>query len=74
MRLTSDDECASPYGAEIAAIVPEAMFAAFADGGREITTEDLIAARIRDRSRVAAAPETSCLPMSRHSISGNLSQ
>ena len=29
-------------GAEIAAIVPDAMFAAFADGGREITTLDLM--------------------------------
>ena len=36
--------CIQFNGAEIAAIVPEAMFAAFADGGREITTEDLIAA------------------------------
>jgi hypothetical protein len=31
-------------GAELAALVPEAMFAAFADGGREPTTDDLIAA------------------------------
>lgn len=31
-------------GAEIAAIVPDAMFAAFADGGRELTTKDLLAA------------------------------
>lgn len=31
-------------GAEIAALVPEAMFAAFADGKREICTKDLIAA------------------------------
>lgn len=29
-------------GSEIAAMVPEAMFAAFADGAREITTADLI--------------------------------
>ena len=29
-------------GSEIAAIVPDAMFAAFADGEREITTQDLI--------------------------------
>jgi hypothetical protein len=29
-------------GSEIAAIVPDALFAAFADGAREITTEDLI--------------------------------
>jgi len=36
--------CEQFTGAEIAAIVPEAMFVAFADGGREITTEDLIAA------------------------------
>src|SRR5262245_51769399 len=31
-------------GAEIAQLVPEAMFRAFSDGEREITTEDLIAA------------------------------
>ena len=29
-------------GSEIAAIVPDAMFAAFADGGREIVTADLV--------------------------------
>ena len=29
-------------GSEIAAIVPDALFAAFADGAREITTQDLI--------------------------------
>ena len=29
-------------GSEIAAIVPDALFTAFADGGREINTEDLI--------------------------------
>lgn len=31
-------------GAEIASIVPEAMFAAFEDGGRQITTADLLTA------------------------------
>jgi hypothetical protein len=31
-------------GAEIAALVPEAMFAAFAENGREITTKDLLRA------------------------------
>ena len=31
-------------GAEIAALVPEALFAAFADGEREITTKDMLAA------------------------------
>lgn len=31
-------------GAEMAALVPDAMFAAFNDGGREITTDDLVAA------------------------------
>jgi hypothetical protein len=30
-------------GSEIAALVPEAMFTAFQDGGREITTNDLLA-------------------------------
>jgi SpoVK/Ycf46/Vps4 family AAA+-type ATPase len=34
-------------GAEIAALVPDAMFAAFADGMREITTADLIEAARR---------------------------
>jgi SpoVK/Ycf46/Vps4 family AAA+-type ATPase len=29
-------------GAEVAAIVPDAMFAAFADNGREMTTQDLL--------------------------------
>jgi SpoVK/Ycf46/Vps4 family AAA+-type ATPase len=31
-------------GSEIAALVPDAMFAAFADGGRDVTTDDLLAA------------------------------
>ena len=31
-------------GSEIAALVPDAMFAAFADGAREITTDDLLVA------------------------------
>jgi AAA+ superfamily predicted ATPase len=35
--------CGQFTGAEIAALVPEAMFKAFADGKREITTEDLTA-------------------------------
>lgn len=34
-------------GAEIAALVPEAMFAAFGDGGRELTTEDLLSAAMQ---------------------------
>jgi hypothetical protein len=36
--------CDQFTGAEIAAIVPDAMFAGFADNGREITTEDLLRA------------------------------
>ncbi len=36
--------CDGFTGSEIAAIVPDAMFAAFADGAREIETEDLVAA------------------------------
>jgi len=36
--------CEGFTGAEIAAIVPAAMFEAFADGGREITTADLVQA------------------------------
>lgn len=31
-------------GSEIAALIPDAMFTAFADGGREITTADILAA------------------------------
>ena len=36
--------CNGFTGAEIAAIVPDALFAAFAEDGREITTEDLLEA------------------------------
>lgn len=36
------DVCDTFTGAEIAALVPEALFAAFADGGREIETNDLV--------------------------------
>jgi hypothetical protein len=38
------DATAGFTGSEIAALVPDAMFAAFADGEREIVTKDLIAA------------------------------
>jgi hypothetical protein len=38
------DETVDFTGAEIAALVPEALFAAFADGERQITTEDLTTA------------------------------
>ncbi len=38
------EACAGFTGSEIAAIVPDAMFTAFADKGREITAADLIAA------------------------------
>lgn len=31
-------------GAELAALIPDALFAAFADGGRDVRTEDLLAA------------------------------
>lgn len=36
--------CDGFTGSEIAAVVPDAMFAAFADGGREITKDDLLLA------------------------------
>ena len=36
--------CAGFTGSEIAALVPDALFAAFADGAREIVTADLVAA------------------------------
>ena len=38
------DACDGFTGSEIAALVPDALFAAFAEGGREITTADLLAA------------------------------
>lgn len=38
------DACRGFIGAEIAALVPEALFAAFADGARDIVTDDLVAA------------------------------
>jgi SpoVK/Ycf46/Vps4 family AAA+-type ATPase len=38
------DACEGFTGAEIAALVPDALFAAFADNGREIETGDLLAA------------------------------
>ena len=38
------EKCPEFTGAEIAAIVPDALFTAFNDGAREITTEDLIEA------------------------------
>jgi AAA+ superfamily predicted ATPase len=47
--------CEGFSGAEIAAIVPDAMFAAFADNGREITTEDLL----KSASTVVPAIKTS---------------
>jgi MoxR-like ATPase len=42
--ITVPAACEGFTGSEIAAIVPDAMFAAFADGGREITGADLLAA------------------------------
>lgn len=41
---TVADACRDFTGSEIAAIVPDALFAAFAEDAREITTADLIAA------------------------------
>ena len=43
-------------GSEIAAVIPDALFAAFADGGREITTEDVreAAATVVPLSKTAA--------------------
>src|SRR5262249_10823620 len=38
------DACEKFNGAEIAALVPDALFAAFNDGEREINTMDLLAA------------------------------
>jgi SpoVK/Ycf46/Vps4 family AAA+-type ATPase len=42
--VTVANACDKFTGAEIASLVPEALFAAFGDGGREIVTADLIAA------------------------------
>lgn len=42
--LAVGNACRDFTGSEIAAIVPEAMFTAFADGAREIVTADLLAA------------------------------
>lgn len=48
--------CKDFTGAEIAALVPEGLYIAFADGAREITTQDLIAAagKIVPLARTAA--------------------
>jgi ATPase family associated with various cellular activities (AAA) len=69
------DACDKFTGAEIASLVPEALFTAFGDGGREIVTADLIAAarnvvplaetapekikRMRDWAKGRARPATS---------------
>jgi len=49
-------QCDGFTGSEIAAIVPEAMFAAFADEGREVKTSDLLeaAATVVPLSKTAA--------------------
>jgi hypothetical protein len=44
-------------GAELAALVPDAMFPAFADGGRAVTTADLIAAAGATVPLARTAPE-----------------
>ncbi len=44
-------------GSEIAALVPEAMFVAFADGERELTTDDLLAAARNVVPLVKTMPE-----------------
>lgn len=44
---TVASECQDFTGAELAAIIPDAMFAAFADKGREINTRDLVLAASR---------------------------
>lgn len=43
-EMAAREHCDGFTGAEIAALVPDALFAAFADGEREITASDLIAA------------------------------
>jgi SpoVK/Ycf46/Vps4 family AAA+-type ATPase len=49
--------CDKFTGAEIASLVPEALFAAFADGAREIGTADLIAAARNVVPLAETAPE-----------------
>jgi hypothetical protein len=49
--------CAEFTGAEVAALVPDAMFAAFADGARPITTGDLITAARAVVPLARTAPE-----------------
>jgi len=44
-------------GAEIAALVPEALFAAFADGERDVTTADVLAAAANVTPLSKTAPE-----------------
>jgi len=49
--------CADFTGAEMAALVPNAMFAAFNDGARELTTADLLAAAVKTVPLARTAPE-----------------
>lgn len=51
------DVTADFTGAELAALVPDAMFAAFADGARPITTADMTAAARATVPLVRTAPE-----------------
>jgi AAA+ superfamily predicted ATPase len=44
-------------GAELASLIPDAMFAAFNDGARELTTDDLLAARLTVVPLCQTAPE-----------------
>jgi MoxR-like ATPase len=56
-RRAIAEACNDFTGSEIAAIVPDAMFAAFADGAREIRTDDLLRAA-KDVIPLAKTAET----------------
>lgn len=49
--------CKDFTGSEVAAIIPDALYAAFADGAREITTSDLMTAANMVTPLIKTAPE-----------------
>jgi hypothetical protein len=57
VALVARDSCNGFSGAEIAALVPEALFASFADGEREVTSTDLhgAACNVVPMSKTSAA-------------------
>lgn len=55
--LAVSEVCVNFTGSEIAALVPEALFSAFAENAREITTQDLLAAAATVRPLAETAKE-----------------